>query len=401
VRIRVCTTAAAAAVLASALLVTGCSAEPGSTGQASGSAAGSSATSPQPLTISSQNPSAEQGSRADQCDASALLRQLSTRQKLAQLINVGVTGKADALNMVRTEQIGGIFVTSWADPQFLASRGVQEVAAASPLPLMVTIDEEGGRVSRAKGVLGPMPSARVMAQTMSVDEVYQLARERGEGLRSYGITVDFAPVVDITDRPDDDVVGDRAFGADAATVIAYAGAFARGLSDAGVMPVLKHFPGHGSASGDSHLGAVVAPPLNELQDKDLEPYRELVGSAPAVMVGHMAVPGLTQPGTPASLSPEVMALLRDGAGYDAPPFNGLIFTDDLGSMQAITDSYDITEAVLQSLRAGADIALWISTDRVSDVLDRLEAAVASGELPLAQVEESVVRVARAKGIADC
>lgn len=339
------------------------------------------------------------------CDASALLDALTTRQKLAQLLNVGVTGKADALNMVTAEQIGGIFVTSWADPQFLVGKGVVEVAAVaaqeSALPLMVTIDDEGGRVARADAALGPAPSARQMALTMTPEQVYEFALDRGRGLREHGVTVDFAPVVDITDQADYEVIGDRAFGADAQTVTAYAGAFARGLRDAGVLPVLKHFPGHGSATGDSHLGAVASPPLDALKAKDLVPYKDLVGTGVAVMVGHMTVPGLTEPGRPASLSPEVYALLRGGTGYGAPGFDGVVFTDDLGGMAAITDSYGIDEAVLRALRAGADIALWISTDQVPQVLDRLEAAVASGDLPLSQVERSVTRVAVAKGALEC
>jgi beta-N-acetylhexosaminidase len=384
-----------AVIVCAAVALAGCGLE--------GPAARSGATETPTATTTAQPPVTVSNSQpiTPACDAQSLLDQLTTRQKLAQLINVGVNGKADAMNMVVSEQIGGIFVTSWADPQFLANKGVVEVAAASRLPLMVTIDEEGGRVSRASGVLGPAPSARVLARTMTPEEVYAFALERGKGLREYGITVDFAPVVDITDQPDNEVIGDRAFGADADTVTTFAGAYARGLRDAGVMPVIKHFPGHGSASGDSHLGAVVAPPLEQLKTKDLVPYQRLVDTGVAVMVGHMAVPGLTTEGKPASLSPEVYSLLRDGAGYGAPAFDGIVFTDDLGGMQAITDSYGIEEAALQALQAGADIALWITTDEVPQVLDRLEAAVASGELPLAQVEQSVARVATAKGALGC
>ncbi len=118
------------------------------------------------------------------------------------------------------------------------------------------------------------------------------------------ITVDFAPVVDVTSDADDTVIGDRSFGDDPAKVTDYAGAYARGLRDAGVLPVLKHFPGHGHGSGDSHTaGAVTTPPLAELQNNDLVPYRTLTTQPPvAVMVGHLEVPGLTG-ADPASLSP--------------------------------------------------------------------------------------------------
>ena len=127
----------------------------------------------------------------------------------------------------------------------------------------------------------------------------------------------------------------------------YAGAYARGLRDAGLLPVLKHFPGHGHGSGDSHTGGVVTPPLADLQNNDLVPYRTLDAQAPVgVMVGHMQVPGLTG-SDPASLSPAAYALLRSG-GYGGPPFNGPVFTDDLSSMQAITDRFGVADAVLRA-----------------------------------------------------
>jgi beta-N-acetylhexosaminidase len=179
-------------------------------------------------------------------------------------------------------------------------------------------------------------------------------------------------------------------------VIDYAGAYAQGLRDAGVLPVLKHFPGHGHASGDSHEGGVVTPPLDELKTDDLIPYGVLTTQAPvAVMVGHMQVPGLT--GTdPASLSPAAYGLLRSG-GYGGPGFGGLVYSDDLSSMGAINQRYSVPEAVLRALQAGADVALWVTTDEVPAVLDRLEKALAAGELSQARVDDSVLKVATQKG----
>ena len=175
------------------------------------------------------------------------------------------------------------------------------------------------------------------------------------------------------------MIGDRSFGSDPAEVTEYAGAYAQGLRDAGVLPVLKHFPGHGHGSGDSHTGGVVTPPLADLQNNDLIPYRTLIAQAPvAVMVGHMQVPGLTG-SDPASLSPAAYALLRSG-GYGGPPFNGPVFTDDLSSMRAINERFGVAEAALRALQAGADVALWVTTGEVPAVLDRLEKALTAGEL---------------------
>jgi beta-N-acetylhexosaminidase len=227
--------------------------------------------------------------------------------------------------------------------------------------------------------------------------VHDLAQQRGEAMRKLGITIDFAPVVDVTDAPDDSVIGDRSFGSDPDQVTVYAGAYAQGLRDAGLLPVLKHFPGHGHGSGDSHTGGVITPPLGDLQNSDLVPYRALVNATPvAVMVGHLQVPGLTG-NDPASLSRPAVQLLREGTGYGAPPFNGPVFSDDLSGMGAISDRYGVSEAALRTLQAGTDIALWLTTDEVPAVLDRLQKAVDAGELPMSAVNESLVRVATMKG----
>lgn len=211
------------------------------------------------------------------------------------------------------------------------------------------------------------------------------------------MTVDYAPVVDVSSQPDNSVIGDRSYSADPDEVIAYAGAYAQGLRDAGVKPVIKHFPGHGSGSGDSHTGAVTTPPLDQLMQSDLIPFAALANTDVGVMVGHLDVPGLTAPGEPASISPAAMALLRNGEGYGAPPFTGPIFTDDLSGMAAITDRLGIVAAVEAAVVAGADVALWLTTDDVPQVLDNLENAVATGRLPADQVDRSAATVARFKG----
>src|SRR6478735_5746531 len=277
------------------------------------------------------------------CDPHALVTVMSTRDKLAQLLMVGVTDAADAGAVVEQYRVGGIMIGSWTDLSMMGDpvRGIERTAQY--LPLAVSVDEEGGRVSRLSSLIGA-----------------------------------------------------RSFGSDPATVTEYAGAYAQGLRDAGLLPVLKHFPGHGHASGDSHQGGVVTPPLADLQADDLVPYRTLTTQAPvAVMVGHMQVPGLT--GTdPASLSPAAYGLLRSG-DYGGPGFGGLVFTDDRSSMGAINERYGVADAVLKSLQAGADVALWVTTKEVPAVLDRLEKAVAAGELDMGKVDESMLRVAAVKG----
>lgn len=337
------------------------------------------------------------------CANPALLAELPLREKLAQLLMVGVTDEKDARAVVNDYHVGGLFIASWTDLSMLSSGSLTQIATtAIPLPLAVSVDEEGGRVERLSTLIGSAPSARALAQSESPEKVYQLALDRGKAMRELGINVDFAPIVDVSAASDNTVIGDRSFSPNPAVVTEYAQAYAQGLREAGLLPVLKHFPGHGRASGDSHLNGVVSPPLDELKDSDLLPYRTLVSQTPiAVMVGHMQVPGLTG-ADPASLSKAAMSLLREGSGYGGPPFPGVIFTDDLSTMKAITDRYGVADAVLKALQAGADIALWVSTTEVPAVLSRLESAVSAGELKVADIDASVARIAAAKGpLAGC
>ncbi|WP_019811541.1 glycoside hydrolase family 3 N-terminal domain-containing protein, partial [Saccharomonospora halophila] len=319
---------------------------------------------------------------------------LSTRERLAQLLVVGVPpGDPEAaVATVREHQLGGVFVGGNATALFTgdALGRMQEV---TDLPVSVAVDDEGGRVQRLDDLVGDIPSAREMARTMSPDEVRELARERGERMREYGITVDYAPVLDLTEGAAGGVIGDRSFSADPQTATEYALAFSEGLAEAGIRPVVKHFPGHGRADGDSHQELVTTPPLDELRERDLVPYESL-GKFPAdtgVMVGHLNVPGLTD-GEPASVSAPAYELLRQDYSFD-----GVVLTDDLGAMRAISDRYPLPEAVLRALQAGADRPLWSSGGDVGPVLDRLERAVADGELSTETVTESLNRVLSDKG----
>lgn len=327
-------------------------------------------------------------------DCASLVKSLDVRRQVAQLVVVGVTGDnpASTVALVRENQVGGIFIGGNATA-LLKDHSLDAVQGAAKLPVAVSVDEEGGRVQRIDDLDGDLPSARELAKTKTPEQVRGIAAERGRQLKARGVTVDFAPDTDVTDAPDDDVIGDRSFSPDPARVKTYATAFAAGLRDAGVQPVLKHFPGHGHGSGDSHKGTVVTPPLAQLRAVDLAPYRNIADYGPvAVMVGHLDVPDLTN-GVPASLSPPAYQLLRGEFRFTGP-----ILTDDLGAMKAITAQYTLPDAVLKALEAGADQALWSSGGRIGEVLDRLEKAVASGELPKTRVQQSVTRVLRGKGV---
>ncbi len=350
-----------------------------------GASAGGTSAQPTPTTAA---PTPGPPTCADKVDG------LSIRQRLAQLVMVGFDPATSgaAARLVRDDQVGGLFI-SGADTTSLRDGEIAAAKSASALPLFVAIDEEGGRVQRVPGPNGRLPSARTMAATMSPTQVRALATSLGTELRGLGVNVDFAPDADVSDQPANAVIGDRSFSGSPAVVTGYAGAFAAGLRAAGVLPVLKHFPGHGHAVGDSHTGPAVDPPLSALTGDDLVPYRTLPSAGRAgVMVGHLDVPGLTG-GVPASLSPAAYDLLRGTYHFD-----GVAFTDDLGSMAAVTARYDLPDSVLLALRSGADVALWVTGGDVADILDRLVTATENGTLPVTRVDQAATRVLIAKGV---
>ncbi|MGQ0574428.1 MAG: glycoside hydrolase family 3 N-terminal domain-containing protein [Pseudonocardia sp.] len=327
-----------------------------------------------------------------------LVAGLTPRERLAQRLMVGVDAgdPAGTAELVRATQVGGIFLGGNATA-LLRDGALERVQQAARLPVTVAVDDEGGRVQRIDDLDGDLPSARRMAATGTPEQVRALGRGRGELLAARGVTMDLAPTVDLGGQPRTAVIGDRAFATDPADVARYAGAFADGLRDAGVAAVLKHFPGHGRADGDSHRGRVTTPPLDALKAADLRPYAELLRAAGAgaptgVMVGHLDVPGLTD-GLPTSLTPATYALLRDELGFD-----GLVLTDDLGAMKAVTGRFALSEAVARALDAGADVALWSSGGRPEPVLAVLEQALAAGELDAAANDRAVARVLAAKGL---
>lgn len=315
------------------------------------------------------------------------------RAKAASLMVVGVDNYDDALWKLQ-QGVGGIFITSWANPELLTTPGRNIVALREAVgrPFSVSIDYEGGRVQRHEHVIGSWLSPRQMAAQMTPEEVEAYATDLGRVLRWHGVTVDFAPVLDV-DAGGLEIVGDRAFSADPVQAGEYGAAFARGLVAADITPVYKHFPGHGQASGDTHYELAVTPPFDQVIAHDLPPYATALPQVDgAVMVGHMVVPGLGDGHTPSSLDPAVYALLRSGDYPGGQPFDGLTYTDDLTGMRAITDRHTLPQAVVAAVRAGADQPLFSSGGALVAAIDALDAAVTAGEVPAERLDEAAYRV---------
>ncbi len=320
--------------------------------------------------------------------------ELSVEQQAHLVVMVGIDGAsigpAELLTSGPTP-VGGLFIGGDATA-ILADGSLAGLVERTGV--IVAVDDEGGRVQRLDGLDGDLPAAADMG-VLPPGQVRAHAAERGRQLRQRGVTVDFAPVVDLSSAVRGRVIGDRSFGPDPEAVIERAGAFAAGLRDAGVIPTFKHFPGHGAGRGDSHRGPVSTDPLDELERRDLVPFSALAGPGAAeswVMVGHLDVPGLTEPDVPASLSPAAHRYLRDVVGFD-----GLVVTDELGGMEAIRSRYGVGEAAVRALSAGADVVLFADGADVTPAARAIVGAISTGDLGPGRLAEAAERVREAQG----
>lgn len=253
------------------------------------------------------------------------------------------------------------------------------------LPLLVAIDQEGGVVQRLKVGVDAVPSAASVGATGDVRYARTVARANGRALRRLGVTMVFAPVADV-DPDGRSAIGTRAYSPDTEVATDMVVATLRGYLASGVLPVVKHFPGLGSVTGDSHRVLPVQPKsLAALRRSDLRPFAAAVAAgAPVVMTGHTAVQRL-DPGVPASLSPAVIGtLLRDDLGFE-----GVAVTDSQG-MGPIHGVYGPGEGAVRSLLAGNDLVL--NSPRPDKALGAVLAAVQRGRLPRGRLAEAATRV---------
>lgn len=306
----------------------------------------------------------------------------------------GVTAVTnDMRKTLQQYPVGGIcqFGKNIESPSQLA-RFNADLQAASATPLLIAVDEEGGLIARlansdafnlpryasaaAVGASGDPADAREMGQTI------------GSYLKTYGFNMDFAPDADVNTNPDNPIIGERAFSSDAATAAQMAAAAADGLRENGILPTLKHFPGHGDTAEDSHTDlAVTYKTREELENCELLPFAADTGLH-AVMVGHIAAPNVTGDMTPATLSPTLIGMIPDAE-------NALIVTDSL-AMDAITAAYTPGEAAVLAIQAGCDVLLMPNSlpEAYAAVLD----AVQNGTISEARLDQSVNKILHYKEV---
>jgi len=315
----------------------------------------------------------------------------SSRQLAAVLVMTGAKmGDAAAIEHAAEEGVGGVVLFGPSASNLVATLAKARAVAPKGNPSLIASDEEGGQVQRLSSLIYPMPSAEAMGH-WSPAKIRATARNYALRMKALGVTVALSPDADIAVPGYYIATAHRSFSDDPQQVAVDANAWNDGLSAAGVLGVIKHWPGHGQAN-DTHKAGSIVPPWSVLQRRDLIPFKSaFVHHAGAVMVGHLRVPGLTEGSWPASESPTALRALRAQAGPTA-----LIMTDDL-SMAAATTTLGITpaQAAVRSLVAGADVAMvcWAPVD---GVISAVALAIDDGRLPRHQAVASANLVLRVK-----
>jgi beta-N-acetylhexosaminidase len=283
--------------------------------------------------------------------------------------------------------VGGVLITGGnVDTRAQITKLTADLKRAARHGLIVSTDEEPGRVTSFGHIIGTTSSARRLAATGTTEAMRALARDQATDLAAMGVTMDLAPVADLDAGPATGTIGDRSFSGDPAVAARYAYAYALGMVDKGIDPVIKHFPGRARAQGDDHLGRIVSDEtMAELRENDLKPFADLVAKgAPVVMMSNVDYTAI-EPNTPASLSAKAYSMLREMG------FKGVAITDSIG-MGAVNQRWDWSEAAVKAIASGADGVLSTDGKFARDMVHGLVVAVQQGELREARLNEAAARM---------
>lgn len=272
---------------------------------------------------------------------------------------------------------------------------IKDIKSNVKIPMFMSIDQEGGNVQRLKSLkdleVSDIPYMSYVGKLDDEQTTYNLGKLIAEELRVFGINMDFAPVIDVYSNPNNTIIGKRAFGSTSKLVSKHGLKLAKGLEDNGVIAVYKHFPGHGNTEVDSHKDLpIVSKTKEELMNLDLIPFIDIINNnANVIMVGHLAVPNITNDNTPASLSKKLITdFLKEELNY-----SGLVVTDAL-NMKALTNYYTDEEICGKAVEAGVDILLMPSSSR--KCLKSVKDAIDKGIITEERINESVRKILKLK-----
>jgi beta-N-acetylhexosaminidase len=330
------------------------------------------------------------------------LKELSVSEKVGQLIMAGMDGtEVDeaAKELIRSYNVGGVIFYSNnmkdAKEALQLFNDLKEINAQqkSGVPLFMSVDEEGGKVSRMPPTLKKIPSAKKVGDTKNEQLATQIGNVIGDQLHSFGLNMDYAPVLDVNSNPQNPVIGDRAYGNETNIVSQMGIAVMKGLQQRNIIPVVKHFPGHGDTSVDSHIGLpIVNHNIERLRELELVPFKQAIAEgADAVMIAHILMPKIDK-SAPASFSSIIIHdLLREQLG-----FTGVVISDDM-TMGAITEHYDIGEAAVKFIQAGGNVVLvGHGMENIQSVAKALTDAVQQGKITPQMLDERVTQVLQLK-----
>jgi len=290
------------------------------------------------------------------------LNSMSLDEKIAQLFVVAWRDPNtydDLYRLFRDKKLGGFILFRENMSTYDKTKTlIFNLQAYSDIPLIISMDQEGGLVQRLKYLkdvkVTDIPYMYYLGKTKDENLAYQVGKVMARELRTIGVNVVFSPDIDIYSNPKNTVIGKRSFGSDYLLVNKMAGSLAKGLEETGVIPTYKHFPGHGDTDVDSHVDLpVINKSYEELKALELQTFSYAVNNnAKLIMVGHIALPNITGDNTPASLSKVLITdILKKDLNY-----NGLVITDAL-NMKALTDNYTQEEIIVKAIEAGVDILL--------------------------------------------
>ncbi len=325
------------------------------------------------------------------------LDSMTLEEKLGQLLIVGFEGRELDDNIrtyIEDLGVGGlIFFGRNIESADQVNGLVEDINDMSKIPLFLAIDEEGGIVSRMPQDYRRLPDSIDIGNTNDRDLALEYGELLGNRVRSLGLNLNFAPVMDIHSNPSNPVIGKRAFATSADIVSDMGMNVAKGIRNTNVIPSIKHFPGHGDTSTDSHIDLpIIHKSLDDIRDFELIPFKRAIEEdIEMIMSAHILIPSIDEE-YPATLSEKILGdLLRDEMGY-----NGVIISDDM-TMGAIVNNYSLEEASIDFLHAGGDIILIChGLDNPRLVYDKIMESIETGELTEEVIDEKVYRILELK-----